>query len=351
MEFAPSRESVVAAVRENAVAAVATCAVGAVVYKALAAVRRLGNSKHVLARQPREACHVEGPSPHPLFAADTYVNAQGLRLFVARTEVPAGVKTKATVYLSHGLNEHAGRYARFREALAARGYAVVAPDHQGHGRSEGCRAYVERFGHYVDDVLAVAKRAADPDLPLFIVGHSMGGQIAIHAAGRGALPNLRGLVLSAPATMPDPEFATPFMRGLAKALGDLLPKLELDGLPSAYLTRDATVIDQYVNDPLVNLGGIRARWGAEFLAAMPEGFEVAENQTGDVGLYVVHGGDDRLVTIEGSRALVAAWGRGSASTKKNATLYEIPENFHEVLNEPDRDATTTRIVAWLDAQL
>ena len=66
------------------------------------------------------------------------------------------------------------------EALVENGLAVLAPDHVGHGLSEGERAYTD-FGLVVDDLGATAATAGEHlpgQLPLILVGHSMGGLLA-----------------------------------------------------------------------------------------------------------------------------------------------------------------------------
>src|SRR5919206_2521690 len=104
---------------------------------------------------------------------------------------------KRLVVLVHGYGEHIGRYAHVAEALAARGSTVVGPDHVGHGRSAGERVLVESFEPIVDDLHAVVQ--AEPgDLSVVMVGHSMGGLIAICYAQRHR-EDLAGLVLSGPA--------------------------------------------------------------------------------------------------------------------------------------------------------
>src|SRR3954469_22735439 len=88
---------------------------------------------------------------------------------------------RATVVLAHGASEHGGRYAWTGEQLAARGYALYAIDHRGHGKSEGPRAVVDRLGNAVEDLHTLVEKARqrNPDRPLVLLGHSMGGCVAI----------------------------------------------------------------------------------------------------------------------------------------------------------------------------
>ena len=106
---------------------------------------------------------------------------------------------RAVLLIVHGLGEHSGRYANVVNHLVPRGYALYGLDHVGHGKSEGTREYVERFEDYTDtlDMYRGMVRQAQPDKPLFLYGHSLGGLISAfylldHQAG------LAGAVLSAP---------------------------------------------------------------------------------------------------------------------------------------------------------
>src|SRR5919205_285128 len=137
------------------------------------------------------------------------------------------------VVLVHGYGEHIGRYEHVAEELAARGADVVGPDHVGHGRSEGEAALVDDFEPIVDDVRAVVQDARG-DLPVVMVGHSMGGLIAARYAQRHR-EDLAGLVLSGPAV------------GLSPVMQQWLaaPDLPSDPIDVAVLSRDPAVGQAY----------------------------------------------------------------------------------------------------------
>src|SRR5919206_2010216 len=144
---------------------------------------------------------------------------------------------KRLVVLVHGYGEHIGRYEHVAEALAARGSTVVGPDHVGHGRSAGERALVESFEPVVDDLHAVVQ-AERGDLPVVMVGHSMGGLIAIRYAQRHR-EDLAGLVLSGPAVG-----LSPVIEGWLAA-----PEPPSDPIDVAVLSRDPAVGEAYAADP------------------------------------------------------------------------------------------------------
>jgi alpha-beta hydrolase superfamily lysophospholipase len=103
------------------------------------------------------------------------------------------------VVLAHGIAEHSGRYEHVGDHLAAHGAVVAAPDHWGHGRSEGEPGLVDDVEAIVSDLGLVADEleAAHPGLPLVVLGHSLGGIISVRfvqrTPGRAA-----ALVLSGP---------------------------------------------------------------------------------------------------------------------------------------------------------
>jgi alpha-beta hydrolase superfamily lysophospholipase len=162
-------------------------------------------------------------------------NPEGLYLFIRRWEVPNAV---AHVFFAHGFAEHCSRYDHLARLFNARGISVHAMDHQGHGLSDGDRAHVERFQHFVRDfalfVQTEQHRIAANDgfpaagdisasvpgytrPPCFLLGHSMGGLICTHIAlaqeqSYASLPPhwpWAGLMLSSPALALDPSLQNP----------------------------------------------------------------------------------------------------------------------------------------------
>src|SRR3954462_11817507 len=194
------------------------------------------------------------------------------------------------VVMVHGYGEHIGRYEHVARALNARGSAVVGPDHVGHGASEGEPALVEDFEPVVDDLRAVVQDARG-DLPVVMVGHSMGGLIATRYAQRHR-EDLAGLVLSGPAIG-----LGPVIEGWLAA-----PEPPSDPIDVAVLSRDPAVGEAYAADPLVWHGGWKRPTLEAFAAAHPAiapgpGF-------GGLPLLYVHGAEDQLVPGDLARPVV-----------------------------------------------
>jgi acylglycerol lipase len=133
-------------------------------------------------------------------------SADGLRLY-HQSWTPENTPI-AAVMLIHGLGEHSGRYRHVAEALVEAGCAVYAIDHRGHGQSAGKRAYVKQYDEFMVDLVQFRAHvtALQPEVPLIVLGHSMGGNLAMghvldHQAG------VAGLALSGAALKVGDDFS------------------------------------------------------------------------------------------------------------------------------------------------
>ena len=108
----------------------------------------------------------------------TFKGVGGLKIFT-RSWQPEG-KTRGVVVIVHGLNSHSGQYLWVGEQFAAKDLAAYAIDLRGRGRSEGERYYVEKMEDYTDDVATLVRiaKSENPGLPVFVLGHSVGGVIS-----------------------------------------------------------------------------------------------------------------------------------------------------------------------------
>jgi alpha-beta hydrolase superfamily lysophospholipase len=223
--------------------------------------------------------------------------------------------------------------------FGARGAAVHAYDHRGHGRSGGPRCHVGRFDEFLDDLAAVlaAVRTQHPDLPLTLVGHSMGALITL-AFLTERQPSVACAVTSGAAL--SLGAVSPLRVALARALRRVLPRLALgSGLDPHGLSRDPEVIRRYLEDPLVDRT-MSVSLGAEMLGAAPRTAARAERVA--VPLLMLHGADDPLCVAEGSRSFHAGVGTAGSALR----IY--PELRHEIFNEPEREAVWQDVWAWLE---
>jgi acylglycerol lipase len=252
-------------------------------------------------------------------------------------------KPRAVLLIVHGLAEHSGRYGNVVNHFVPLGYALYGVDHFGHGRSEGKRVHVERFDDYTNTLKVYFDmiREWQLDKPIFLVGHSMGGLIgAAYLLDHQA--ELAGAVLSGPAVK-IPEYVTPFIVFMGKILSALIPKYGLLPLEANGVSRDPSVVQAYVSDPLVYRGKATARLAAEMLKAM----QTVSGQAARITLpiMILQGSADKLVNPSGARMLYDS----VSSVDKEMKIYD--GFYHEVFNEPEHDKVLHDVELWLDAHL
>jgi acylglycerol lipase len=250
---------------------------------------------------------------------------------------------KAVLVIAHGLAEHSGRYRNLAEFFTGRGYAVYGLDLPGHGRSEGSRCYINRFSDYTEDVGSFLDlvRNEGREGKIFLLGHSMGGTIAVDFAV-GYQDELTGMLISA-AVMKVGYSVTPFQVMAAGILSRLVPKMGVSVLDATAISKDPAVVDAYVNDPLVYRGKIRARTGAELIRTIGE----LSTRLPEIRLpvLIMHGTEDRLSEPEGSRMLYEKLGSADKTLKMYEGLY------HEIFNEPEREQVMADAASWIAAHL
>jgi acylglycerol lipase len=256
--------------------------------------------------------------------------------------LPEG-EPKAVLLIVHGLAEHSGRYMNLVNHFVPLGYAVYGVDHVGHGKSSGTRVYVERFEDYTDTLKTYFDMVRDwqPAKPVFLMGHSMGGLIgAVYLLDHQA--ELAGAVLSGPAVKVQGN-VSPTVILVGKVISALMPKMGVIGLEAEGVSRDPTVVQAYVNDPLVCRGKVTARLSAELVKAIRR--VTAEAANIRLPILILQGSADRLVDPKGAQMLYNA----VSSADKTIKIYD--GLYHEVYNEPEHDQVLSDVEAWLEAHL
>ncbi len=269
--------------------------------------------------------------------------ADGLMLY-GESLLPDGAP-RAIVVIVHGYGEHLGRYRHVAAHLAARGYAVCALDHRGHGRSDGTRAYVDRFDQFVDDLhqFVTLVRAEHPDLKVFMFGHSMGALMSLAYALRYQT-QLAGLIVSSAPVNADAN-VSPLLVKFAYAIDRVVPRLGL--LPPedpSVLTHDQAVLDALAADPLAYHGSLRVRLGLEIDRTARRVRDALP--TLRLPILITYGEDDTYVNPSGSKL---AYERVGSADK---TLIGYDGLRHEMHNEPEpqRARVLDDIANWIDAR-
>lgn len=242
----------------------------------------------------------------------------------------------------HGHGEHGGRYKNLVDRLTPEGWPLFIPDLRGHGWSEGKRGHVPRWDQYLLDVEALVRvvQRTHPG-PFFLLGHSMGGLIALRYAEEHP-SEILGLVLSG--ALLRLELEVPAWKAmLGNVLSNLWPTFSMPtGLPAKFLSHDPAVVEAYERDPKVH-DRATARWFTELQGAMRAAWEKAPALK--VPTLLLHGSDDRLTDPDGSRDLARTLGAGDRTLK----IYE--GFYHEPHNERDHARVLTDIEGWLRARL
>lgn len=255
----------------------------------------------------------------------------------------SGGEPRAIVLLVHGYAEHLGRYGHVAATLTAKGFGVYALDHWGHGKSGGTPGFVPAFSAYTDgvEVLLKAVEKAHPGVPLFLIGHSMGGLIAaLHLITHQA--HYAGAILSGPAIMAAQE-PSRFMIWISRLLSRLAPRMGVLALDPTGVSRDPAVVAAYLADPLVYNGKMGARLAREMFEAMAAARAGAGAIT--LPMLLLHGEEDRLTAPHGSEYLHAHLG----SLDNSFRLY--PGLYHEIFNEPEQHEVLADATNWLEAHL
>ena len=253
---------------------------------------------------------------------------------------------QGVIVVVHGLAEHSGRYRETAEYLANRSWAVIAADLRGHGQSadgrHSGRVHVDRFSDYFHDVDAMVQlaRKEHGDLPLVLLGHSMGGLIALsYALEKPA--GLAGAIISSPALGTHPESQPPLLLKLmVKVLSRLAPRLLFKSdLDTSAISRDPEVVQAYIADPLVSRK-VSARWYVSMMKAMDHAFDRAASLR--LPLLLMQSGADRLV----DPAATTRWAAAAPGEHVDLVIWE---GFcHEMLNEPGKDRVREKILIWLE---
>ena len=257
--------------------------------------------------------------------------------------IPDGAP-KAVLHILHGYAEHVERYRNVVHALVPAGYAVFGEDYRGHGKSEGKRGHVERFQDYIDDTRQFALdviRPSFPDIPCFMLGHSMGSIIVLNYVVQYE-SHLKGLVLSGTGSLPGKGIPKAII-ALTKILSKVLPGIHVKSpLPPEFISRDPDVVSAYVSDPLV-YNVITPRLAEQMQTYLLIG--AANTQRISLPVLIQQGSED--TSFSGQQALFD----GIAAKDKTFKLYEGLR--HEVYNElpADRARVLSDLRSWLDSHL
>jgi alpha-beta hydrolase superfamily lysophospholipase len=278
-----------------------------------------------------QAQHIEG----------RFRGAGGLELYYQAWRSPEGRHSAVLVNL-HGLGDHSSLYPSLAGHFPCRDIAVYAYDMRGNGRSPGQRAYLDSWRDYREDLDAFLAqvREWEPGLPVFVLGHSLGGLVvldyALHFPAR-----LNGVIAAAPPL--GRVGVPPLLMALGRIMSRIWPRFSLEvGMDLSGLARDPAVIQTVLSDPLFHRRGT-ARLSTEVTAAIAR----VQARAGDlsVPLLILHGSADRMVPPDGSREFF------QKVRHPVREFREYPEAYHGLFADFDHEQVLTDLERWIRGRI
>jgi alpha-beta hydrolase superfamily lysophospholipase len=272
------------------------------------------------------------------FSGDT-----GLNIFYRN--LPAE-NEKTRLVIAHGLGEHSDRYKNLASRLVPEGISIWALDFCGHGHSEGKRGHVHNFRQYIadlDKLVDIASEGTPSSSKTFLLGHSLGGLIALNYALQ--FPDkVHGMVVSSPVLAFKVKVPA-FKIILGKVMSTVWPGLSMaNELDPTKISHDKSIVEAYIQDPMVH-NRVTARWFTEFASTM-EGTRQSAPKL-NVPILMQIAGNDFLVDAEASKSFF------NHLTLEDKEIRVYSDLYHEVYNEPEKDraAVLNDLLGWLEARL
>lgn len=262
--------------------------------------------------------------------AETIASFDGTSLFLNQETNPTN---RAVAIIVHGLCEHQGRYDYPAEKFHKAGIGTYRFDHRGHGRSEGERTYYAAWNELVDDINIVVEKAIDenPDKPIFMIGHSMGGYGAALYGAKYPDKRLTGIITSGALTHDTVQLITGLPKGLE-------PHTKFPNELGAGVCSVQEVVDWYGKDPY-NM----KTFTAGLCYAISDGLDWFKSHITDFNypVLMLHGEKDGLVSVEDTYKFF------SSVTVKDRQMKIYGGLYHEIFNEYCRDEAIGDVVAWI----
>jgi alpha-beta hydrolase superfamily lysophospholipase len=269
----------------------------------------------------------------------TFQGANGLKLYYQSWHPQA--LARAVLVIVPGIGGHSGIFTKMVKYLIERNYIVYCFDLRGNGRSPGQRGYINSWAEFRADLKAFLNlvKTKEPEFPLFLIGQSMGGTIALDYVLREP-DRLQGLILMAPGLGLG---VSPWKLWLGKLLSRILPHFALDtGIDLSASSRDPEVVAVFARDPLRHSQGT-ARLATEFLQTID--WIKAHGTELQVPLFILHGGADRVTLPEGSRIFF------ERLTLADKEIREYPDSYHELHNDLNYQEVLADIEDWINRHL
>lgn len=249
--------------------------------------------------------------------------------------------TKAVVVIVHGMGEHSGRYKHVAKKLTEHNFSVIAIDHFGHGKTTGKRGHNPSFTAVLESVTKTIEKAKEvfTNKPIFLYGHSMGGNVAINYSIR-VNHNLKGIIATSPFLKL--AFQPPALKlAFGKLIQKIAPSITMENdLNANDVSRDKTEVQKYLNDPLVH-NKISPNFSLTFIKSGQWAIENAKKLK--TPMFLLHGTDDKIINYRGTQEF--------ANKTNKATLKLYKDGYHELHNDLCKEEMLQDIVIWLNSML
>jgi len=267
-----------------------------------------------------------------------YIQGGNEKNLYGKSWMPDG-NPKAVVAILHDFSDHINRYENFSKFLTCHEIATIGIDQYGHGKSPGKRGHIKGYNLVLANAhqLMIETRRKFNDMPIFLYGHGMGGNIAINYAIRHTSKELTGVIVSSPwmKFVNDPPIWNIF---LSKTLGKVLPSLTFDiDIDPMELSHDPYIGIDYLEDPL-NHGKISIRLHKDMIKASKWIFENAELLR--YPILIMHGNEDRITSYLFSEKL-------SEKITGNVELKIWDGLRHELHNEKSKNNIMQYMLSWI----
>lgn len=252
------------------------------------------------------------------------------------------LNTKAVIVLAHGMGGHSSRYTPFViPKLIESNFSVVAFDHFGHGKTTGKRGHCPSYEAVLDSISATIEKAKSffPNKPIFLYGHSMGGNAVVNYPLRKK-NELKGIIASSPflkLAFQPPSWKLILGRLMQKIAPSITLNNELDTEHISHIEKE---VEKYQDDPLVH-NRISSNFSISFIEAGKWAIENAEKLK--TPMLLVHGTGDKITDHKSSKQFA------EKSIKASLKLYE--DGFHELHNDFCKEEVLTDIIKWINSQL
>lgn len=246
---------------------------------------------------------------------------------------------KAIVCFVHGIGEHYRRYSEMAEYLNVQGFAVFAYDQRGHGKTEGKRGHSPSYSLLLDDVENIMKHARSiyPDLPMFLYGHSWGGNIVANFLLKRKTREIVGAILSAP-WLELKLSISPLLLSVVKFINNIYPSFTQNNrVVPELLSKNPEEVKAYMQDPLVH-----ARISvATYFQAYRQGKWAIENaHTLNTPTLIIHGTEDEITSFDASKKFA-----------ENAATMATFKALNGVKHEPHHDTEKMEVLQYISSWL